>query len=158
MPNYNRVILMGNLTRDVEVRDAGGSKVSDFGLAVNRKFKTKDGEMKEETTFVDCEAWNFTGENIAKFFTKGRPIHVEGRLRLDAWEDKESGGKRSRLKVVVDSFEFVNSNGNKDGGGSDGGDDQESAPSAKKTAASSGKKMTKKQQEAVTAGADDIPF
>jgi single-strand DNA-binding protein len=102
----NRVILMGNLTRDVEVRQAGASSVGQFSVAVNEKWKDRDGNMQERVTFVDCEAWGGTGENIAKFFSKGRQILIEGKLQLDQWEDKE-GGKRSKLKVVVERFFFT---------------------------------------------------
>ena len=111
--NYNRVILMGNLTRDVEVRAAGSSSVAAFGLAINRKFKTATGEDREEVCFVDCEAWGKTGEVMAKYLAKGKPVLVEGRLKLDQWEDKD-GRKMSKIKVAVDSFQFV---GGKDDGG-----------------------------------------
>lgn len=99
--NFNKVILGGNLTRDPETRAAGSSTVCNFGLAINRKYKDK-----EETTFVDCEAWGATGENIARYCTKGRPLLVEGELALDQWTDKD-GNKRSRLKVRVYGFQFV---------------------------------------------------
>ncbi len=104
----NRVILMGNLTRDVELRQTSSNKaVAGFGIAINHKWKTADGEAKEETTFVDCEAWGKTGEVIAQYFGKGKQIVVEGRLKLDQWEAE--GQKRSKLKVVVDSFHFTGS-------------------------------------------------
>lgn len=99
--NFNKVILGGNLTRDPETRAAGSSTVCNFGLAINRKYKDK-----EETTFVDCEAWNATGENIARYCTKGQPLLVEGELVLDQWTDKD-GNKRSKLKVRVYGFQFV---------------------------------------------------
>ncbi|MBM4113562.1 MAG: single-stranded DNA-binding protein, partial [Phycisphaerae bacterium] len=107
MANFNKVILIGNLTRDVEVRAiAGGQSVSKFGLAVNRKFRTKDNEEREEVTFVDCEAWGRTGEVMSQYLRKGSPVFIEGRLRLDQWEDKE-GQKRSQLRVVVENFQFI---------------------------------------------------
>lgn len=99
--NFNKVILGGNLTRDPETRAAGSSTVCNFGIAINRKYKDK-----EETTFVDCEAWGATGENIARYCTKGRPLLVEGELALDQWTDKD-GNKRSKLKVRVYGFQFV---------------------------------------------------
>lgn len=114
--NLNKVFLMGNLTRDIELRAAGSMHVGGFGLAVNRKFKTASGELREETTFVDCEAWGRTAEVMAQYLAKGRPVFIEGRLKLDQWEDKD-GGKRSKLKVVVENFQFVDSNG----GGQHGG-------------------------------------
>jgi len=116
MPSYNKVLLMGHLTRDVEIRHLpSGQAVGNFGLAMNRKFKTADGELREEVTFVDCEVWGKTAENFTRFFSKGKAVFLEGRLKLDTWEDKTDGSKRSKLKVTVDTFEFVESKG--DGGG-----------------------------------------
>ena len=106
----NRVILMGNLTRDVELRHTNANKaVGKFGLAVNRKWKDASGEQQEETMFIDCEAWGKTAELIAQHFTKGRQILLEGRLKLDQWEDKDSGAKRSKHLMVVDAFHFTGS-------------------------------------------------
>jgi len=106
--SYNRVILMGNITRDVELRAIpNGTSIAQIGLAVNRKWKDKDGVQQEEVTYIDCEAWGKTAENIARFFSKGKPIFIEGRLKLDTWKDKTDGSNRSKLKVVVDTFEFV---------------------------------------------------
>jgi single-strand DNA-binding protein len=108
--NFNQVLLMGNLTRDVELAHTSANQaVAKFGLAINRYYTTAAGEKREEVTFVDCECWGKTGENIAKFFSKGRPIFVMGYLKLDQWNDKTDGSKRSKLKVVVDSFQFVDS-------------------------------------------------
>lgn len=118
MASYNKVLLMGNLTRDVELKHiASGQAVAQLGLAVNRRFKTKDGEEREEVTFVDCEAWGRQAEVIHQYFSKGKPIFVEGRLKLDSWEDKE-GKKQSKLRVVIEEFQFV---GGRDGGGEGGG-------------------------------------
>ena len=119
--NFNKVFLMGNLTRDVEVRQAGSTQVANIGLAVNRRFKTQDGQNREETTFVDCEAWGRTAEVMAQYLSKGSPVFVEGRLRLDTWQDKESGGNRSKLKVVIETFQFVGSRGEGDGASGSGG-------------------------------------
>lgn len=108
--NFNRVLLGGNLTRDVEVKATqGGTSIASFGMAINRRWKDASGADKEEVTFVDCTAWSKTGEAIARFFGKGRPIFVEGRLKLDQWEDKKDGSKRSKLSVVVEGFEFCDS-------------------------------------------------
>lgn len=116
MPNLNRVMLMGHLTRDVELKTLpGGNTVGSFGIAVNHKYKTAAGEQKEDVTFVDCTAWGKTGETMAKYLAKGRAVYVEGRLKLDQWEDKE-GAKRSKLSVVIESFQFIDS---KQGGGED---------------------------------------
>ena len=108
MPNLNRVFLMGNLTRDPEVRyTPKGSAIANLGLAVNRVYSTESGEKKEEVTFVDIEAWGKQAEAIGRYLAKGRSVFVEGRLKLDTWEDKESKQKRSRLKVVAERVEFL---------------------------------------------------
>lgn len=104
----NKVVLLGNLTRDVELKQTpSGTAVAQLGLAMNRKWKDAQGEKREEVTFVDCEAWGKTAEIIAQYFGKGRQILVEGRLKLDQWEDKDSGAKRSKLKVVIEQFYFL---------------------------------------------------
>jgi single-strand DNA-binding protein len=118
MASFNKVILMGNLTRDVELRHTpGNNAVANIGLAVNRRWKTPEGETREETTFVDCEAWGKTAEMMSQFFSKGRPVMVEGRLKMDTWQDKESGANRTKLKVVVENFHFVDSTPGGEGGG-----------------------------------------
>jgi len=116
MANLNKVMLIGNLTRDPELRvTPKGTAICQFSLAVNRKFRDESGADREEVTYVDIEAWGKSGENIAKYCTKGRPLFVEGRLRLDQWEDKTTKEKRSRMKVVCDNFQFLGS-GRSDGG------------------------------------------
>lgn len=113
--NLNRVLLGGNLVRDPELKHLpSGMAVCSFSIAVNRKWKSESGEQKEETTFVDLTAFGKTGEVIAQYHRKGHPIFVEGRLKLDQWDDKTSGQKRSKLGVVVESFQFVKT---ADGGG-----------------------------------------
>ncbi len=108
MPSFNKVIIMGHLTRDPELRALPkGTAICQFGVAINRAFKTESGEKREEVTFVDLEAWGKTAEIIAKHLTKGRAAMLEGRLKLDQWEDKKSGEKRSKLKVVVEAFQFI---------------------------------------------------
>jgi len=104
--NVNRTLLAGNLTRDVESRAVGDKTVANFGLAINHRYKGKDGEVKEEATFVDIEAWGRTGELCAQYLTKGSGCFIEGRLKLDQWTDKD-GQKRSKLKVVADSVQFM---------------------------------------------------
>src|SRR5690606_10054060 len=105
MASYNKVILLGNLTRDPELRvTPKGTAICQFGLAVNRKFRDASGSTREEVTFVDIEAWDKQGENISKFCTRGSPLLVEGRLKLDQWDDKTSGQKRSKLKIVLENF------------------------------------------------------
>ncbi|MCU0792768.1 MAG: single-stranded DNA-binding protein [Opitutaceae bacterium] len=114
MANLNRVLLIGNLTRDPELRvTPKGTAICQFGLAISRSFKDESGQTREEATFVDIEAWGKQGELIAKYCTKGRPLFVEGRLRFDQWEDKATQQKRSKLKVVLENFQFL---GGREGG------------------------------------------
>lgn len=106
--SFNKVMLMGALTRDPEIKHtSSNTAVANFGLAINRRFKAQSGEQREETTFVDCEAWGRTGEIITQHFGKGSPIFVEGRLKLSEWDDKATGAKRSKLSVVVENFQFL---------------------------------------------------
>lgn len=108
MPSYNKTLLMGHLTRDPELRATPkGTPICQFGLAVNRQFKDESGATKDEVTFIDVEAWGKQAETIAKYCTKGKPLFIEGRLKLDSWEDKTTGQKRQKLKVVLESFQFV---------------------------------------------------
>jgi len=108
MANYNKVLLMGNLTRDPELRyTPKGQAVAKLGLAVNRRYTTESGEAREETTFVDIDAWGKQAEVICQYCKKGRPLFVEGRLKLDQWDDKTTGQKRSQLRVVLEGFQFV---------------------------------------------------
>jgi single-strand DNA-binding protein len=112
MANYNKVILIGNLTRDPELRySSKGTAVAKLSVAVNRSWKTETGEQREETTFVDVDAFGRQAEVIGQYFRKGRPIMIEGRLRLDTWEDKQTSQKRSRLGVVLESFQFLDQGG-----------------------------------------------
>ena len=114
MANFNKVYLMGNLTRDPEVRTmTSGLKIAKFGLAVNRRYRTRDEETKEETTFVDLDAFGHQAEIIEKYCQKGSPLFVEGRLRLDQWETN-TGDKRSKLCVVVENFQFIGSGQSQD--------------------------------------------
>ena len=111
MSSFNKVILMGNLTRDPELRvTPNGNNICKFSVATSRSYKTQDGEQREETTFVDIDVFGRRAEVIAKYFTKGKPILVEGRLKLDQWEN-QSGEKRSKLHVVLENFSFVGSRG-----------------------------------------------
>ncbi len=124
--NFNKVILMGRLTRDPEVRFTGNNMaIAKIGLAMTRRWKGADGQMKEEPIFVDCDAFGKTAEAMGKYLSKGRPVFIEGHLRLDQWQDKTSGENRSKLKVVIDTFQFVDSKqgAGAGGGGQGGGDD-----------------------------------
>lgn len=108
MPSFNKVILAGNLTRDPEVRyTPKGTALAEVGLAINRTWKDESGEKREEVTFVDVAAFGRSAEVIAQYLKKGAPLLVEGRLKLDTWDDKQTGQKRSKLRVVVESFQFL---------------------------------------------------
>jgi single-strand DNA-binding protein len=136
MANFNKVYLMGNLTRDPEMRvTPKGTAICQFGLAISRSWKDESGQTREETAFVDIEAWGKQGEVISKYCAKGRPLFVEGRLKFDQWEDKTSGQKRSKLKVVLENFQFIGGRADgAPGGPGPGGDSAESqgdAPSSR---------------------------
>jgi single-strand DNA-binding protein len=125
MANLNKVLLMGNLTRDPEVRyTPKGTAVTELGIAVNRIYTGENGEKREEVTFVDVTVWGRTAENVGEYLRKGRPVFIEGRLQLDSWEDKQSGQKRNKLKVVADNVQFLGSRGSGGvGGGPEEGDE-----------------------------------
>jgi single-strand DNA-binding protein len=119
MASYNRVILLGNMTRDPELRyTPSGTAVSEIGLAVNDRRKGANGEWIEETTFVDVTLWGRTAEVASEYLGKGAPLLIEGRLKLDQWEDKSGGGKRSKLRVVCERMQML---GGKPGSGGGGG-------------------------------------
>jgi single-strand DNA-binding protein len=119
MASFNKVLLMGNLTRDPQLKYLPSqTAVVEFGIACNRKFRTANGEDKEEVTFVDVTSFGKQAEVINQYFQKGKPIFIEGRLKFDSWEDKQGGGKRSKLTVVIENFQFI---GGRDGGGGGGG-------------------------------------
>lgn len=109
MASLNKVLLIGNLTRDVEMRfTPSGTAVGPFGIAINRKFKdTKTGELRDDPTFVDIEVFGKTAELAQKYLSKGKPVFLEGRLKFDQWDDKQSGQKRSKLKVIAEQMQFL---------------------------------------------------
>lgn len=126
MASLNKVMLIGNVTRDPELKyTPKGSAVADLGLAVNRTYTNQNNEKVEETTFVDVELWGRLAEIAGEYAKKGRSIFIEGRLRIDSWEDKQSGQKRSRLKVVGEGLQLLGG-GNRSGGAPGGGGDYES--------------------------------
>jgi len=129
MANFNRIILVGNLTRDPQLRYLPSQMaVVDFGIAVNHKFRTKTGEDREEVMFIDCACFGKGGEVINQYCQKGRPILIEGRLKFDTWEDKQGGGKRSKHSVVVDNFQLLGSRDGGAGGGMRNQEGDEGAP------------------------------
>lgn len=160
--NFNKVILLGNLTRDIELRHtANNQAVATIGIAVNRRWKSPEGEQREEVTFVDCEAWGRTAEVMSQYLSKGRPVFIEGRLKLDTWQDKESGQNRSKLKVVIEGFQFVDTRGGGGGGGGgeEGGPAVNTRPAASRPApAGAGKPQAEEWGGKGPMGEDDIPF
>jgi single-strand DNA-binding protein len=151
MASYNKVILAGNLTRDPELRyTPKGTAVAQFALAVNRTWKSETGESKEEVSFIEIEAFGRQAEVIAQYMRKGRPFLVEGRLKQDSWEDKESKQKRTKLKVVLEGFTFIDSKGSDGGAGGE-------AP--RRPAASSAAKPPPESPEGdAPPEEDDVPF
>lgn len=155
MANLNRVLLIGRLTRDPESRSlSSGTAVVSFGLAVNRTYVRRDsGEKVEETCFVDVEAWGRTGETIARYMRKGRQIFVEGRLKFDSWE--RDGQKRSKLSVVAENFQFIDSGG---GDGDDAGGGRRERQPARSGARSGGGGSSGDGPTPQDDYDDDIPF
>ena len=146
MASFNKVILAGNLTRDPELRyTPKGTAIARLGIACNRKWKSETGELKEEVTFVDVDAFGKQAETIGQYLKKGRPILIEGRLRYDTWEDKQSGQKKSKLGVVLENFQFLDS-----GGGRGEGAPVPSRPAAASAPAPEGGDTEPPQ--------DDVPF
>lgn len=168
MPNLNKVMLMGNLTRDPELRfTQNNTAVTKLGLAVNRRWRNQSGEQQEETCFVDCTAFGRTGEVLNQYLKKGRPVFIEGRLHLNQWQDKE-GQNRSKMEVIIESFEFIDSrpgggDGGGSGGGGGGGGGYNRAPASQSGPASGGGGNYPPPQEAPAGNhqavdEDDIPF
>jgi single-strand DNA-binding protein len=129
MASFNKVILLGNLTRDPEIRyTPKGSAVCDLGIAVNRAYTLENGERREEVTYVDVVLWARLAEIAAEYLKKGRPVFIEGRLQLDTWDDKQSGQKRSKLRVIGENMQLL---GSRQGGGGgapvEGGEDDRPA-------------------------------
>ena len=144
MANLNKVLLLGNVTRDPEVRyTPKGSAVCDLGVAVNRAYTTDSGEKREEVTFVDVTLWGRTAEVASEYLKKGRPVFIEGRLQMDTWDDKQTGQKRTRLRVVAENMQLL-------GGRSPGG--AEAAGESRQTSAPPKKSPPSEPDE------DEIPF
>lgn len=157
MASFNKVILAGNLTRDPELRyTPSGMAIAKIGIAMNRKWKSETGEMKEEVTFVDIDAFGKQAETIGQYLKKGRPILIEGRLRYEQWEDKQTQQKRSRLGVVMESFQFLDS-GNRGEGGSGGGGFSP-APSAPRASAPPSRPAPPADDDMPPQEQDDVPF
>ncbi|MGV3532339.1 MAG: single-stranded DNA-binding protein [Chthoniobacteraceae bacterium] len=161
MPNLNRVLLMGNLTRDPEIKyTPKGTAVAELGLAINRVYSTDQGERREETTFVDVELWGRQAEIAGEYLKKGRPVFIEGRLKLDTWDDKTTGQKRSKMRVVGEAMQLL---GGREGGpgggpGGGGGPDESYAPAARRPPARPAAPPKPPADPDLDADDDDIPF
>lgn len=162
MASLNKIMLIGNVTRDPELKyTPKGSAVADLGLAVNRTYTNQNNEKVEETTFVDVELWGRLAEIAGEYAKKGRSIFIEGRLRMDSWEDKTSGQKRSRLKVVGEGLQLLGGNrpGGSGGGGEyDGGDERPPQKSYAKPTPQKSVAPYKPAPPPLEADDDDIPF
>jgi single-strand DNA-binding protein len=170
MANLNKVMLIGNLTRDPEIKyTPKGQAIAELGLAINRRYTTESGEKREETTFVDVTLWGRLAEIAKEYLTKGRPVYIEGRLTLDTWDDKQTGQKRSKMRVTGDQMQLLGSRADSGGsgggfsGGSSGapGEDFEQRPPARSTGG--GGAQPPQRRPAPPAAApqeedDDIPF
>ena len=151
---FNKVVLMGNLTRDPETRTTpSGQSVTNFSLAVNRSWRGADGQTQESVSYIDCVAWGKPGEIIAQYVSKGRALLVSGRLDQRSWEDKESGGKRSKVEVVVEDFNFVDS-----GSGGGGGDSSYSSTAARPSTPSSSVEQSVEDIDDKPIDLSEIPF
>ena len=129
MASFNKVILLGNLTRDPEVRyTPKGSAVCDLGVAVNRQYTLDNGEKREEVTYVDVVLWARLAEIAGEYLKKGRPVFIEGRLQLDTWDDKQSGQKRSKLRVIGETMQLLGSRPSGAAGSAEGGEESMRAP------------------------------
>ncbi|MFO8008444.1 MAG: single-stranded DNA-binding protein [Candidatus Brocadiia bacterium] len=162
MANLNRVFLMGNLTRDPELRyTPSGTPVCEFGMAMNRTYTTSAGEQREETCFVDVTMWGRRGVVISEYFTKGRPIFIEGRLKYDSWETAD--GRRSKLSVTARNFEFIGGRGGRQG--QDTSQRAESRPASSRQQSGGGggtggsePPQEADQEEGFDVADDEIPF
>lgn len=158
MASLNKVFLMGNLTRDPELRvTPKGTPICQFGLAVNRQFKDDSGQTRDETTFVDIEAWGRQGETISKYCSKGRPLFVEGRLKLDTWDDKTTGQKRSKMRIVLENFQFLGGREGGAGGGA-GAPDESGDQSPERTSPPARPASAPRPAAAADNIDEDIPF
>ena len=158
MASYNKVLLLGNLTRDPEVRyTPKGSAVADLGIAVNRQYTLDTGEKREEVTFVDVTFWGRTAEVAGEYLKKGRSVFIEGRLQLDTWDDKQSGQKRSKLKVIGEMMQMLGGRPGGGGGGDEGGGEESSTRGARSSGAGA-RSAAPPKSGAPEPDDDEIPF
>ena len=153
MANLNRVLLIGNLTRDPEIRyTPKGTAVAEIGIAVNRVFSGEDGEKREEVTFVDVTLWSRLAEIAEQYLKKGRSVFIEGRLQLDSWDDKQTGQKRSRLRVVGENLQMLGSRSEGEPGGTGG------APAPRRSGPAPAPRPNPPRDPDLDTEPDDIPF
>jgi len=153
MANLNKVMLIGNLTRDPELRyTPKGTAVADIALAINRVWNNEQGQRQEETTFVDITLWGRQAELAQQYLTKGRGAYVEGRLQMDTWDDKQTGQKRSKLKVVAESLQFLPDGGGAKSGAAGGGSSSPQRPAQQRPQGGSPAPADDYAED------DDIPF
>ena len=158
MANYNRVILMGNLTRDPQLSYLPSqTPVCELGLAVNRRWKGQDGQQREDTCFIDCRAYGKPAEIISQYMSKGRPILIEGRLQFDQWEGKD-GQRRSKHRVIVENFQFLGGGQGGGGGRSQGGRSQGAGQQRRQGPPPGEESQEPPPDAADGGGGDDIPF
>lgn len=159
MASVNKVILIGNLTRDPELRyTPKGTAVCELGLAVNRKYKLDTGEPREEVTFLDISFWSKAGETIAKWVKKGQPLYVEGRLQMDTWDDKTSGQKRSKIRIIGEEFQFLGGGDRPSRGPENGDDEHHGAAPAQRPQSAAPSHSAPGPNAPVGLDDDDIPF
>ncbi|HEX4350252.1 MAG TPA: single-stranded DNA-binding protein [Verrucomicrobiae bacterium] len=159
MASFNKVILVGNLTRDPELRyTPKGTAIAKIGLAVNRVWTNEAGEKKEEVTFVDVDVFGRTAENVGQYMRKGRPILIEGRLRLDQWDDKQTGQKKSKLGVVAETVQFLGSPGEGGSGSGGGGGGAPAARPARPAPAAPSAPPSEPMEGDGPPESDDVPF
>ena len=159
MASFNKVILLGNLTRDPELRyTPKGMAVARLGMAVNRSYKTDAGETREEVTFIDIDAWGKQAELISQYLRKGSPLFMEGRLKLDQWDDKQSGQKVSKLRVVMETFQFVGGPRSGDGPSGGGAPGAAPAPRPARPATPAASASAAAESDGPPPEDDDVPF
>lgn len=155
MPNLNKVMLIGNLTRDPEVKyTPKGTAVAEVGMAINRVYTPEGGEKREETTFVDITFWGRQAEIVGQYAKKGNPLYVEGRLQLDSWDDKQTGQKRSKLRVVGEQLQLLGGRPGGGGGGQGAAAEYDDAPPARPARPA----QPQRPAPAAEPEDDDIPF
>lgn len=159
MPNLNKVMIMGNLTRDPEVKyTPKGTAVADVSLAINRVYSTDQGERREETTYVDVELWGRQAEIAGEYLKKGRPVYIEGRLKLDTWDDKQTGQKRSKMRVVGENMQLLGGREGGNGGGVTESGESSAGRAGQRSGGRQGGGASKPLDPDLDVEGDEVPF